>query len=211
MPIDDAVAKKTSSTRHFDRWARDYESDPISRRLATLQQQALAALDPRPGDRLLDVGCGTGAAVRSAAATAESAVGVDLSPEMIKRGRELAAELPNVELLEADAEALPFADQTFTAVLCTTSLHHYPHPDRALGEMSRVLAPDGRIVIADMVRDRLTMRVVDAVLRRTQHGHVGCKRTTELTALMSGAGLIEPRTRPLMRGFYAIATARKPT
>jgi ubiquinone/menaquinone biosynthesis C-methylase UbiE len=210
VPTDDAVAKKTSSTRHFDRWARDYESDPISRHLATLQQQALAALELGPGDRMLDVGCGTGAAVRIAAATGESAVGIDLSPAMIARGRELAAALSNVELLEADAEALPFADHAFTAVLCTTSLHHYPHPDRALGEMSRVLAPGGRIAVADIVRDRLVMRAVDPVLRRVQHGHVGCKRTTELAALMSDAGLIEPRVRPLMRGFYAIVIARKP-
>jgi ubiquinone/menaquinone biosynthesis C-methylase UbiE len=210
MPTDDAVAKKGSSTRHFDRWARDYESDPVSRHLATLQQQALAALNLGPGDRMLDVGCGTGAAVRIAATTAESAVGVDLSSAMIARGRELADELPNAELLEADAEALPFADHAFTAVLCTTSLHHYPHPDRALGEMSRVLAPGGRIAVADMVRDRLIMRGVDLVLRRVQHGHVGCKRATELTALMSDAGLIEPTARPLMRGFYAIVTARRP-
>jgi ubiquinone/menaquinone biosynthesis C-methylase UbiE len=60
-------SKKTSSRRHFDRWAGRYEQDPISRWLAGRQEDALEALDLHDDDRVLDVGCGTGAAVRHAA------------------------------------------------------------------------------------------------------------------------------------------------
>ena len=200
--------KKASSRRHFDRWARRYESDAVSRRLATLQEAALEELALEGDDRLLDVGCGTGAAVRSAAPVVARAVGVDLSAAMIARGRELAAGFRNVELREADAEALPFADDAFTAVLCTTSLHHYPRPERAIAEIVRVLARGGRAVIGDYVTDRLTVRVFDRVLRIAQPSHVGCRRSSEIAELMTGAGLRLPRTRPLLDGAYALVAAR---
>jgi len=126
---------------------------------------------------------------------------------MIDRARELAGATPNVEFQVADAEALPFGDATFTALLCTTSFHHYPNPGSAVAEMARVLTPGGRIVIADMVSDRLIMRVFDQVLRRTQRSHVGCQRSRGLAGLLTGAGFADPTTRTLFHGFFAIIAA----
>jgi ubiquinone/menaquinone biosynthesis C-methylase UbiE len=209
MTADSPAAKKASSREHFDRWSREYERDQVSRWLRELQLQALASLEPAPDDRLLDVGCGSGAAVRAAAPTVARAVGVDLSPGMIDRARELAAGTSNIEFSLADAEHLPFDDATFTILLCTTSFHHYPDPGRAVAEMARVLTPGGRIVIADMVSDRLVMRVFDQVLRRTQQSHVGCQRSSGLARLLTGAGLVEPTSRGLFHGFFAIVAARK--
>lgn len=200
-------SKQEAGRRHFDRWARRYETDRVSQRLATLQQAALAALELGPGDRLLDVGCGTGAAVRSAAAVAERAAGVDLSAGMIARGRVLAAGLPNALLLEADAEALPFADASFTALLCTTSLHHYVHAERAVAEMARVLAAGGRVVIADGATDRRIVWIADRLLRRMQRSHVGLRRADELESMLIGAGFERARTRWLMDGVYAVVSA----
>jgi ubiquinone/menaquinone biosynthesis C-methylase UbiE len=205
-----ATSKKESSRRHFDRWARRYERDSTSRWLGTLQDAALDALALEPGDTMLDVGCGTGAAIRSAAATVERAVGVDLSPQMVARGRDLAAGIPNIEIREGDAESLPFDDDSFTAVLCTTSLHHYPRPDRAIGEMARVLAPRGRVVIGDGTTDRRAMRVLDFLLRRLERSHVGFQSASGIAGLLIGAGLDEPRTRSLYGGGYSIVSARKP-
>jgi ubiquinone/menaquinone biosynthesis C-methylase UbiE len=202
-----SAGKKASSREHFDRWSRDYEHDHVSRWLQELQLEALAALGPRLDDRLLDVGCGSGAAVRAAARTVDRAVGVDLSEGMIDRAHEVARATPNVEFSVADAEALPFEDATFTAVLCTTSFHHYPSPERAVAEMARVLKPAGRVVIADMVSDHLIMRVVDELLRRTQHSHVGCQRSSCIARLLSRAGFGEPTARPLFHGFFSIVAA----
>jgi ubiquinone/menaquinone biosynthesis C-methylase UbiE len=205
-----AAAKKESSRRHFDRWARRYERDPASRWLGRLQRAALDALALEPSDRLLDVGCGTGAAIRSAAATVERAVGVDLSPQMVARGRELAAGIANVEIREGDAESLPFDDDSFTAVLCTTSLHHYPRPDRGIAEIARVLAPGGRAVIGDGTTDRRAMRVLDFLLRRLERSHVGFQNATGIARLLTAAGLEDQRTRSLFGGGYSIVAARKP-
>jgi ubiquinone/menaquinone biosynthesis C-methylase UbiE len=208
MSADSPAARKASSREHFNRWSHEYEHDQVSRWLQELQLEALGALDPGTEDRLLDVGCGSGAAVRAAAATVAHAVGVDLSQGMIDRARELAGTTPNVEFSVADAEALPFEDATFTALLCTTSFHHYPNPERAVAEMARVLTPDGRIVIADIVSDRQIMRVFDQVLRRTQRSHVGCQRSRGLAGLLTGAAFAEPTKRTLFHGFFAIVAAR---
>jgi len=207
--IQAANSKKESSRRHFDRWARRYEEDRTSRWLGTLQEAAVEALDLRAGDRLLDVGCGTGAAVRNAAPVVEKAVGVDLSPAMIARARELAAELPNAEFEEADSERLPFEDGAFTAVLCTTSFHHYPDPRRATREMARVLALDGRLVIGDGCRDRFAARLADLVLRTFQPSHVSLYRSSELEELLGEAGLEREHTDLLWNGGYVIMAARK--
>jgi ubiquinone/menaquinone biosynthesis C-methylase UbiE len=209
MSANSPEGKKASSREHFDRWSREYEHDQVSRWLQQLQLKALGALEPGPGDRVLDVGCGTGAAVRSAAPIVDFAVGVDLSRGMIDRARELAHGTPNVQFSVADAGALPFDDATFTALLCTTSFHHYPKPGSAVAELARVLTPDGRIVIADMVSDRLIMRVFDQMLRRTQRSHVGCQRSSGLAGMLAGAGFAEPATRTLFHGFFAIVAARK--
>jgi ubiquinone/menaquinone biosynthesis C-methylase UbiE len=201
---------KGASRRHFDRWARVYERDWTSRWLGRLQQQALESLELSPGDRLLDVGCGTGAAVRRAAPLVERAVGVDLSPMMIARARELGAGLAEVEFLEADAESLPFADGEFTALLCSTSFHHYPNAQVAVHEMARVLAPGGRVAIADGSSDGVPGRLVDAVLRRVQRGHVSFRRSGEIGELLGRAGLSVAATRHLLGGSYMIVVGRRP-
>ena len=198
---------KERSRRHFDRWAGRYERDVASRRLAGLQRVALDALELCADDRLLDVGCGTGAAVRLAAPRVERATGVDLSPAMIERARELAAGLDNVEFIEADSERLPFDDGAYTAVVCTTSFHHYPNPERAASELARVLEPGGRLVVGDGCTDNLIARLVDRALRAFQPSHVGFRRSAELAALLAGAGLEPQVPRLLWRGGYVVLSA----
>src|SRR5687767_12136318 len=85
----------------FSRWASAYETGGLSVMLGTLQRQALAVLRPTEGDRLLDVGCGTGAAVRSIARTCDVAVGVDTCPALIDRARQLATAEPRAHFVVA--------------------------------------------------------------------------------------------------------------
>jgi ubiquinone/menaquinone biosynthesis C-methylase UbiE len=204
-----ASTTKTDARRTFDRWAGSYERDPFSRMIARLQRDALEALELGKEDRFLDVGCGTGAAVRAAAEVAERAVGVDLSTKMLAEARERAAGLPRVEFVEGDSEDLPFGDEEFTAVLCTTSLHHYPRPEKAAREMARVLAPGGRVVIGDGTSDAVVMKVSDFLLRRFEPGHVHFHRVEDLRRLLDAAGLVRTEARSVWRGIYGFALARK--
>jgi ubiquinone/menaquinone biosynthesis C-methylase UbiE len=136
----------------FCGWAGAYETDKLSRILGVYQQRAIETLGPTRHDVLLDVGCGTGAAVRTAAGTVRAAVGADACPRMIERARHLGSGLQRVHFLVATADRLPFADASFTAVLCTSVLRHVSDRDAVAREMSRVLVPGGRIVVGDFVQ-----------------------------------------------------------
>ena len=159
--------------------APTYEDDRRSKRIAAMQDAAFDALVLGAEDRLLDVGCGSGAAVRRAAPMAAAASGVDLSPKMIERAVELAAGIENVEFRVSESDALPYEDGAFTALLCTSSFHHYPDPAATVREMARVLAPGGRLVIGDGSADRPEARFVDWFLRRFDRSHVKLYRSTE--------------------------------
>jgi ubiquinone/menaquinone biosynthesis C-methylase UbiE len=204
-----ASTTKTDARRTFDRWSGSYERDPLSRWIGMRQRDALEALELGQGDRLLDVGCGTGAAVRAAAEVVERAVGVDLSPKMLAEAHERAAGLPGVEFVEGDSEDLPFDEREFTAVLCTTSLHHYPRPETAAREIARVLAPGGRAVIGDATSDAVLTKAVDFLCRKFEAGHVRFRRVEELRRLLEEAGLERTEARSIWGGIYGLALARK--
>jgi ubiquinone/menaquinone biosynthesis C-methylase UbiE len=205
------AGSKSAARERFDRWAGSYEHDRRSRFNAKPRREALAALALQPDDRFLDVGCGTGAAVRAAAGIVEHAVGVDLAPKMVERAKELAPELPRADFVVGDSEQLPFPDGAFTALLCSSSFHHYPEPRRALAEMARVLAPGGRLVLADGTSDRPVARIADRPLRRFDHSHVRLYRSAELVDLVRAAGFEEIGLRRLWDGGYAIVDARRRT
>jgi ubiquinone/menaquinone biosynthesis C-methylase UbiE len=134
----------------FGKWAPYYENgEALSRLLCELQARAAANLHLAPDDRLLDVGCATGAAVRAASATVKLAVGVDSSPAMIQQAEALADAFPRAAFVVADAQELPFPPAAFSVVLCTTALRHFTDATGAVTEMLRVLTPAGRMVVAD--------------------------------------------------------------
>jgi ubiquinone/menaquinone biosynthesis C-methylase UbiE len=196
--------QKAGARRWFDRRAGSYESGVTSRWRDPVQRESLEALQLGAEDRLLDVGCGTGAACRSAASVTASVVGIDLSPEMVRQAREFASGLANVHFEIADSEHLPFDDGAFTAVVCSNSFHHYPDPGRAVGEMTRVLAPGGRLVLGDACSDRTAARIADVFLRRFEPGHVRLYRSDELGAFVRGAGLSRVELRRLSGDGFAI-------
>jgi ubiquinone/menaquinone biosynthesis C-methylase UbiE len=184
---------RTAAARtHFDRWSETYERDSAARWLREVQTQALAALALNRNDVLLDVGCGTGAAVRDAAPHIRRAVGFDLSPGMITEAQARAQEahLENVEFRVGDVSGpLPFEDGEFTALVCTTAFHHFPRPTDTIVEMSRVLARGGRLVIADANRRHPAVFALDLVLRVAQPSHVGFRSPARLMHDLCGAGM----------------------
>ena len=184
--------RTTAARTHFDRWSETYERDSAARWLREVQTEALAALALSRDDALLDVGCGTGAAVRDAAPTVARAVGLDLSPRMIAQARARAGAegLTNVEFREGDVSGpLPFADAAFTALVCTTAFHHFPRPRDTVAEMARVLAPGGRLVIADANRRHPAVFALDLVLRVAQPSHAGFRSPSQLMHDLVAVGL----------------------
>lgn len=109
----------------------------------------------QPGQRMLDVGCGTGMpAIRLAQATGGAVVGITVNQMQVDRGNERARQHgldDHVHFEHANAMELPYADATFDAAWAFESVTHMPDRVQALREMARVVRPGGRIVLADLI------------------------------------------------------------
>jgi ubiquinone/menaquinone biosynthesis C-methylase UbiE len=170
----------------FDRWAAAYDQDRLQQRFfgpvqaRTLELAAGIGVMPR---RILDIGCGTGALLRSASRRWPSAAlaGVDPAAEMLRAARQ--SRVPS-GLVRATAGALPFADATFDLVVSTVSFHHWDSQRAGLAEVRRVLAPGGIFVLADLHAVGY-LRVFYALARRRQRMHT----RGELTEMLAAVGL----------------------
>jgi SAM-dependent methyltransferase len=111
-----------------------------------LWEPVLAALALERDDRLLDVGCGGGVFLRRALETGCAGAGLDHSRDMVRLARRTLGDA--APITQGKAEAMPFADGSFTAVSCLVAFFFFPDPVAALREMRRVLEPSrGRVAI----------------------------------------------------------------
>lgn len=136
----------------FDRVAAGYDrtNTVLSVGNAPLWRVATTkAVDPQPGERILDVAAGTGTSSASLAKSGATVVAADFSPGMIEVGRARQAHVPNLVFVEADATALPFDDESFDAVTISFGLRNVNEPKQALAEFLRVTKPGGRLVICE--------------------------------------------------------------
>ena len=157
MPTSDSTESERAKEATRRQWAERAASwrEMAGARGTTWQAATdliIAALPTRPGMRVLDVACGPGEPALSIAAaiapTGGQVVATDLTPEMLATAEEHARErgITNITFRQADAESLPFPDDSFGAVTCRFGVMIFPDVQRALREMRRVLAPEGRVV-----------------------------------------------------------------
>ncbi|HTG33562.1 MAG TPA: methyltransferase domain-containing protein [Thermoanaerobaculia bacterium] len=151
-------------------------------------RETLARLRLKPADRVLDVGCGTGALLSrlSRSHPAARLTGVDPVPEMLAVARRGLP--PAVRLAAGWAERLPFASGRFDAVVSCNVFHYIRQPLTALREMNRVLRPGGQLVITDWCDDYLACRACDLYLRLFSPAHFKIYRRQECMSLLRAAG-----------------------
>jgi demethylmenaquinone methyltransferase/2-methoxy-6-polyprenyl-1,4-benzoquinol methylase len=136
----------------FDQVAQNYDRTNTVLSLGNDRLWRIAAtraIDPRPGQRILDLAAGTGASSVALARSGADVVAADFSPGMIAEGRRRHGDVPNLAFVEADATALPFADAEFDTVTISFGLRNVNDPRAALAEMRRVTKPGGRLVICE--------------------------------------------------------------
>jgi ubiquinone/menaquinone biosynthesis C-methylase UbiE len=154
-------------------------------------------------DRVVDVGCGPGAAAREAARRGATVWGVDPTPVMLRLARIVGARGRRVTWLEGAAEALPLPDAAATVLWSLSTVHHWPDLKRGLAEAFRVLAPGGRLL---------------AIERRRQPGTTGMashgwtdEQAQSFADSCVAAGFVDPHIamRRTGRREYLIVTAAR--
>ena len=159
---DEAARINGQSRQYFEReelrafWINKPFSDPAQAGWVLSRfGHLLTALDLRPGDRVLDFGCGTGWTSEMLARMGMDVVGMDVSPAALemarqsasRRAKEAVGREPRFEIFSGDR--LEYADGDFDAVVVFDAFHHLPNPQHVLGEFHRVLAPNCRLGMAE--------------------------------------------------------------
>jgi len=188
------------------------------------------AIDPHPGDRILDIAAGTGTSSASIAKSGATVIAADFSPGMIEVGRKKFGRVRNMQFVEADATNLPFADDEFDATTISFGLRNVVEPKKAIAEMFRVTKPGGRVVICEFstppnpvmkgLYDFYLKRVTPILVKFSSSNPdaydylndsiKAWPAQAELASWLRGAGWTEVRYRNLTGGIVALHRGTKP-
>lgn len=179
----------------FDRWANEGRDADLERGHGDVVRQVIAAMQLRPGERVLDLGCGNGWATRliAQANAGVQAIGIDASPKMIERAEALHSNTIRARYEVCSFEALDFKDNHFDRVFSMEALYYASDLSQAIRECFRVLKPGGSIeTLVDYYAESPASEAWDKVMGLTLHrlGEANWKRAFETV------------------GFTAVTTAR---
>ncbi len=154
----------------FNRWAEAGRGEEMEKHHLYITEQTIRRMDLRPGERVLDLGCGTGWTTRLIARMVSDGpegfgqvVGLDVSDEMIRRARETSKDFDNLMYVWGSATQIPWQENYFDKVISVESFYYYPDQERALAELFRVMTPRGRVfLLINLYRDNYySLRWVD--------------------------------------------------
>lgn len=177
---------------------------------------AVSELAIRPGDVVVDLGCGPGAdllAFAEAAGASGQVIGVDSDPVAVSQARERTAKLPQVEVREADIQALDIPAASVDRVHTDRVLQHVPEPGTALAEARRILRDGGTALFAEPDWDTLVIDYPDLAAARAYTRYVAERVVRNATAgrqlprLAAGAGLRVDKIIPITAVFRDVQAA----
>ena len=190
-----------------ERSAEAYERYLVPLLFAPGAEYLVELAEPGPGERVLDVACGTGIVARRAAervGTEGRVVGLDMNEGMLGVARKASSDVrPAIEWQQGDAADMPLPDRAFDVVFCQQGLQFFPDRPAALGEMHRVLVPNGRLALSVLrsTEHNPGYRLLAEALERHVEADAGAMMRSpfsslsaeELRELITGAGFGEVR------------------
>jgi ubiquinone/menaquinone biosynthesis C-methylase UbiE len=154
--------------QEFNEWAAAGRGEEMERHHISIAEQSIRKMELRPGERVLDLGCGVGWASRILARLVGDddggqVVGLDVSDEMISRARAASKDFDNLMFVWGSAQKVPWQENFFNKVLSIESFYYYADQDMALAELFRVMAPKGKLyILINLYRDNpYSLRWVD--------------------------------------------------
>jgi ubiquinone/menaquinone biosynthesis C-methylase UbiE len=180
--------------RQFGRQAAHY-SVSTSHAAGESLDAVCRLVEPGGYERGLDIATGTGFTAFAIAPYCRTTLALDLTPQMLNEARRLGEERGlndgRLGYLLGDAERLPFADRSLDLITCRVSAHHFPHVERFVAEVARLLRPGGVFVLSDTVapEDEVLASLMDHVEVLRDPSHVHDLRPSEWRRLIEEAGL----------------------
>ena len=193
----DADRIKENSIKYFDAIASE---NRVIREPVLCYEAVMEELKSFKFTDLADIGCGTGEMlkrIRSGYGDEKTLYGVDISPKSIETAREALGD--ETVLLTGDVDDLPLEDGSVDIVLNMHSFHHYPHPQKSLSEMIRVLRYGGYLLMVenDYPFCRRMKGNIYHIVRRHHQGDVRMYSVKALTGMIRKAGFIVESSRPM--------------
>ena len=156
--------------QEFNEWAAAGRGEEMESHHISIAEQTIRKMQLKPGERVLDLGCGVGWATRILARLVADGpegggqvIGLDVSDEMISRARAASKEFENVMYVWGSAQKIPWQENFFDKVLSIESFYYYADQDLALVELFRVMAPNAKLyILINLYRDNhYSLRWVD--------------------------------------------------
>ncbi len=194
---DDKTGEHQS--RIIDQFSR--QAVPFSQQLAHSQEAFLNLMLEMSGvngqDNVLDVACGPGLVATAFAARAGHVTGIDLTPAMIARAKEIQQEkrLTNMSWQIGTVLPLPFATGSFSLVISRYTFHHFLDPKAVFAEMVRVCAPGGRVLVADVTMAAAKREFFDVEEKLRDPSHTQTLTPEEFWRMADDLNLKEVKTQ----------------
>jgi len=180
--------------KRYDSWSKYYDAADkfpiISRTGKGRRSEAVEVLKPKPGETLLDLGCGTGEMLSIASRLCPEArlIGADFSPGMLERTKD---KVPDCDALLADVERMPFKDDSIDKVIASYTFTSVPDPEACAREMLRIMRQGGRASVLDTARPK-------SIWWRIATG------PTRATARLAGYTYMDREILPMLRKYFRV-------
>ena len=195
---------KSLVQQQFGRSANDYASSDIHAAGESLRI-LLDMVNPRDSWHAVDVATGAGHTAMAFAPLVGNVIATDITDPMLKETRQLAKQrkIENLTVMVADAESLPFDDNTFDLLTCRLAFHHFKNQTKALAEFARVLKPGGSIGFTDnyTVEDPVAADFYNRFERLRDPSHHKVCSTERLKSLFDSAGFTDLESKKLTKEF----------